>query len=307
MTRRALLSVVVAVAGLAATPATAACTLTLRSLSNVTFSSGAYSVFGASGAAQSVQFTVRHRRSDPCDYFVTFSTGSAGSYDRTMTLAGVDLHYQIYDSDSQLSVLKALPDAAAGEVIAGTFTTTATEDQDVSYYVLIPSRQVVAAGNYEDTIEVRLYEGTLASYVERDSDTIRIRAGIQEEIEVCVGCLAAFDPAAQTVQLNFGDLDEGEAQSTVARVRSNAGYEFLLHSGNRGVMQHLSYPTQVPYVLAVDGVPIDLSPNQATAAIGAGVTGADGVAFNFEVTIGSTAAAAAGDYADNIVLTVRKN
>ncbi|MDA0654270.1 MAG: spore coat protein U domain-containing protein [Proteobacteria bacterium] len=307
MMRRGLAALVIAFAGLVATPAAAACSLTLRSLSNVTFASGEYSVFGPAGAAQAVQFTVRHRRSDPCDYFVTFSTGVAGSYDRTMTLAGTDLHYQIYDSASQTHVLKALPDAAGGEVIGGTFTTTGTEDQDVSYYILISPQQVVAGGNYEDQIEVRLYEGTLAAYVERDSDSIRIRAQISDEIEVCVGCTAAFDPAAQSVQMNFGDLDEGEAQSTVARVRSNAGYEFLVHSDNRGVMAHVSYPTQVPYVLEVDGAPIDLSPNQATAAAGAGVTGVDGVGFDFKVTIGSTAAAAAGDYADNIVLTVRKN
>ncbi|MSP21263.1 MAG: hypothetical protein EXQ93_07095 [Alphaproteobacteria bacterium] len=61
---------------------------------------------------------------------------------------------------------------SAGEVIAGVFTSTALVTHDLSYYVSIPALQVVAPATYADTVVVRLYEGTLSSYTQRDSVTI---------------------------------------------------------------------------------------------------------------------------------------
>lgn len=291
----------VAIAG----QAQAQCNIDLRGVGNVRFSGAEqYSVFGTSDVVLAVQFSVRHRPSDACSYFVTFSTAAAGAYDRRMYDGLEELAYQLYDSAGQTNVLKALPDATAGEVLSGTFATAGRETQDLTYYAVIPARQVVPPGTFEDNVTLTLYEGTVASYFERDSAAVRLRAGINGEVEVCIGCFAAFDPAAQSHQMDFGELTEGETATTHTRARGNAGYVLTLASGNRGVMQHLTESTEVPYVLAVNGAAADLSGPRVDVAQTTTPTGIDGDLFEFLVTIGTTALAAAGDYEDHITVTV---
>ena len=171
-------------------------------------------------------------------------------------------------------------------------------------YAVISAGQVVPPGLYEDNITLTLYEGTVASYAERDSAAVRLRARVNGEVEVCIGCFAAFDPTAQTVAMDFGELTEGETSATLTRVRGNAGYVLTLASANCGVMAHLTETTEVPYVLAVDGVPADLTGPRVDVAQSTMPTGIDGDPFGFLVTVGTTALAAAGDYADHITVTV---
>ena len=104
--------------GLGAGPAHAVCTdLSLRSLADVGFyGADQYHVFAATETGQVIGFDVRHsNKDDPCDYFVTFSRGDSLTYDRRMTYAANELHYQIYDGPAKANVLKDIGDGCGAE------------------------------------------------------------------------------------------------------------------------------------------------------------------------------------------------
>ncbi len=291
-----------------AAPAAAACNITLRNVANVSFTSaGAYPVFAATDTGKAVAFQVRHPNNQAaCNYFVTFSKGGSATYsNRRMIFSGTELRYQIYNSAAQTAILEDVPDAAAGEVIAGVFTSTALVTHDLSYYVSIPALQVVAPATYADTVVVRLYEGTLSSYTQRDSVEIQVRGKTVATTQVCVGCVASFDTAAHSHELNFGTLETGEFKTGTVRVRSNDGYTLKLQSTNRSVLRHTSLNSAVPYTAAVNGIGVVLTGSQAVqVAHVPGVTTATGVAYDVQITVGSVAGKLAGNYTDYITVTV---
>ncbi len=289
-------------------PAAAACNISLRNLTAVSFtSSQAYPVFQASDTGKAATFQVRHPSGQPaCSYFVTFSKGGAATYSgRRMILSSTELKYQIYDSASLSSILKEVPDAVAGEVIAGTFSGTGLVTHDLSFYVNIPQQQVVAPNTYVDSITVRLYEGTLSSYTQRDSQTIQIRGQTVSTTQVCVGCVTAFDTTLHSHELNFGTLDTAEFKTGTVRVRSNDGYAIYLQSANRSVLKHATLASTVPYTATVNGTAVTLTgTSQVLIQQVSGATAAQGVVYDVKITIGSTTGALAGNYADAITVTV---
>ncbi len=294
--------------GLGTGPAHAVCTdLSLRSLADVGFyGADQYHVFAATETGQVIGFDVRHsNKDDPCDYFVTFSRGDSLTYDRRMTYAANELHYQIYDGPAKANVLKDIGDAGTNEVIAGTFTGTGRETQTQTFFVAIPPEQVLPPFDFRDDVVVRLYEGTPTSYVLRDSATIQVAAGLEHEIDICIACPGAFDAAADAQVMNFGTPQTGEERTTALRMRSNDGYTLYLQSDNRGVLRTPAEPSTIPYVLQVDGVGVNLSGRHRTeVARVPGVNGPQGDLFDLRVVIGDVANALPGEYRDHITITV---
>lgn len=240
-----------------------------------------------------------------CNYFVTFSRGGSATYNRRLATGANQLQYQLYPTSAKATVLKAIPDAVAGEVITGTFTSTALVTHDKSYYIAIPAQQVVVPGTYTDSVVVRLYEGTLASYTQRDSVTLSMKAQVVATTEMCVACTNSFDNTMHSHELNFGVLETGESKSATVRVRTNEGYALYLQSGNRSYLKHTTLNSTVRYTVEVGGVPVDLTPTSKTlAAHVPGVTAAQGTAYDVRVIIGTVTGVLAGNYSDAITLTV---
>lgn len=307
MRSRLILAALAFVLGLLPQAAQAICDMTLRSVRSVNFSgSGSYNVFATSEAGQTIFIRVRHTKSDACSYFVTFSKGQSGSYDRAMSGPGaVDLHYQFYDTPSKSNVLKEIPEATASEVLSGSFG-TAAETQDLSYYIAIAPGQMVPAGSYADSITVRLYEGTLASYTQRDQATFAVDASVDDVLQMCVvSCGAPFDPFATSRTMAFGTMNTGDWREIDLLVRGNVAYEVLFRSDNKGVMAEAGGKGEVPYTLTLNGAAVDLTSGLVTAVTGTGPTPMGGDRYHLLATIGSLSAAVAGNYQDNIAITVR--
>ena len=288
----------VALLALWAAPASAACAITLRNVSNVLFTSAqAYPIFNTGDTGQSVSFQVRHPNGQAaCNYFVTLTKGGASTYTGRRFSASPLFSYQAYLSSSLTSILKDVPDAVAGEVITGTFSSTALVTNNHTYYVNIPAQQVIPAGTYTDT-----------SVTLRDTATITMRAETVDTTQLCVGCVTAFDTNAHALEMNFGTLETGEYKTGTIRVRSNEGYTLALQSSNRSVLKHTTTPTStVPYTATVNGVGVTLTGTSAvTVATVSGVTLATGTAYDVTITIGAVAAAALpGNYTDFITVTV---
>lgn len=145
----------------------------------------------------------------------------------------------------------------------------------------------------------------MASYTQRDSQTISIRGQTVSTTQVCVGCVTAFDTTLHAHELNFGTLDTGEYKTATVRVRSNDGYAIYLQSTNRSVLKHTTLSSTVPYTATVNGITITLTgTSQVLVQQVTGATAAQGVVYDVKVTIGSTTGALAGNYADAITVTV---
>tara|TARA_R110000772_G_scaffold49123_7_gene112924 strand:+ start:16391 stop:17323 length:933 start_codon:yes stop_codon:yes gene_type:complete len=289
-------------------PAQAFCDMHLRNLSNITFRGGnGYDVFATGETGQTVFVRVRHSKSDACSYFLTFSQGQSGSYDRALSGPGTaDLHYQLYDTPSKSNVLKQIPEATSSEVLAGTFTTTDAETQEHSYYFVLPPGQMVKAGDYWDNITVRLYEGTLSSYTQRDQSSFSVEGVVKNTLQMCVvGCGAPFDPFAKSRTMAFGALHAGDMREIDLLVRGNVDYEVMFRSDNKGVMARTSGHGEVPYAFALNGAAVDLTSGRVTVALGGSPTTIDGDRYTLTATIGNLAGAAPGTYQDNIAITVR--
>lgn len=293
--------------GLSATGADAQCSVLLRNIDNIRFTgANAYRVFEPVDGELSASFDVRHRRGEACEYFVAFSTGQSGSYDRQMEGEGV-LSYLLYDSPARTNVLKDLPQATSSEVITGAFSTTAPETNSHSYIAVVPQYQVVAAGLYTDQVDLVLYEGTLTGFAERDRRTVNLRARVLADVQACFGnCGGGFDPGATSGNIDFGILEEGVARTADVWIRSNSNYSVRLQSENRGVLRHeSSYDSEVPYMLLLNGTPVDVTRVSVRFEDGVGPTSVTGVPYTLHFEIGTTASAAAGLHRDRVTLTFR--
>ncbi len=291
-------------------PASAACSITLRNVTSALFTSAqGYSIFNTGDTGQSFSFQVRHPSGQAtCNYFVTLTKGGAATYAGRRFSASPLFNYQAYTSPAMTGILKDVPDAVAGEVITGTFTSTALVTNNHTYYVNIPAQQVIAAGTYTDTnVTLKLYEGTLSNYTQRDTATITMRAQTVDTTQVCVGCVTAFDTNAHALEMNFGTLETNEFKTGTIRVRSNEGYTLKLQSTNGSLLKHTTTPTStVAYTATVNGVGVLLTGTTAvTVATVSGVTLATGTIYDVKVTIGNVAAAARpGNYTDILTVTV---
>jgi spore coat protein U-like protein len=291
--------------------ADAACNMQLDNIGNVSFAGGSgsgYDVFDTGAYPQAVPVTISNKKG-ACSYFLTFSGGQAGSYTRQMRDGGNILQYQLFDTASRSNILKDLPSATAGEILHGTLN--GREEPQHDFYLVIPQQQVVPPGVYRDTITVTLYEGSLSSYTEVRSRNVRIQAAVGEQIDVSVTDNGMpFDAGRTTRVIDFGILTEGATSIFDMLVRSNAGYSVMLESQNGGAMKILdpTDPSIVPYVFQVNGAAINLSgDNPVTVSSSTARTPPGGITHDMNVTVGAIGNATAGDYEDNITITVIAN
>lgn len=331
---------------LAASPAPAqgSCDIDLRRLDSVHWRAGpgrSYNPFSPEQYVQEEEFEVRHS-GDACDFFVTFSEGHAGSFERKMYNNGGALEYNLYNSASLDAVLKDLPGAQANEVLQGRFDSDRDDDhwhddqddddwrddddddrwdrrrgdqprrkgrqtQRLSFFVPITPLQIRPPGQYRDDLRVTLYEGTLADPIRRDERTLSIRTRIQPAVQVSIGRQGSpFDPQHTQQSLDFGELKEGEKGRAELLVRANTGYEIIMSSENRGTLRHIQDgESAVSYVFEFNGDMVNLRRPYSKVNVRGGPTDYTGDRHAINVTIGDIGGASAGRHRDAITFTVR--
>lgn len=271
-------------------------------------------------SSQQIGFTITKTKKKACSWAVTFSRGGASDYSARRLVHGSDLlPYQLYGDSALTQVLKELPEATSiNDVIEGSFTATDNQIATATYYLSIPLSTATTptyrpAGNYSDTVTLRLYEidsainPTVYSFEQTSSVTITTTMPKILDLSI-VGSGGAFDPASVSRPLNFGTLTEGATLGFDLLVRSNAGYQVTISSQNNGVMKHSTtgVTTTVPYTFTVNGTARSLVGTQAqpvSVASGGGQTSTSGIRNPGLVTIGSLTDRVAGDYTDNITVT----
>ena len=300
-----LMGVVLASAGTAG-----ACTsLQIRSLGQQTWDGSAgsgYEVFESTQLVQAVNFQVRKRGATGCDFFVTAATGSSGSFNRELQSGGALLTYNLYTSSTPANVIQDLsvgsPTVLSGTAPGGNATI------ELTFYWSADPSQVVDSLTYQDDITVSLYEGTPASSTLHDTDSVRFRTRVDDTTDLSlVNSGGGFDATDIQQNLDFQTLSEGASLGFDLLVRTNTGYDITMSSTNRGVLV-MTDPnpdgSRIPYTLRLDSAVVDLGGNTTTISGPTGATTAAGNRHVVEVEIGAIGNASAGNYGDEVTITV---
>ncbi|EQC42992.1 spore coat protein, U domain protein [Bacteriovorax sp. BSW11_IV] len=241
-------------------------------------------------------------------YFLTFSKGTANSYDRKMsnTYSG-HLLYNIYSDSSATKVLKDKSDIInSNDYLANSFKhgyATSTFHTKL----LVPTdtnAPLIRGGLYQDTVVVSLYDKRPSqSHTLQGQKTFVVQTYVPKIVDISlVDVGAPFDINDTSQTLDFGELETGEERSFDLRVQANAGYAIFFDSQNKGKMVNAS-GDKVNYTLTVDSATKSLTNANSNAASGTGVTVPGGKAHRVTVKIGNVNGQKYGQYADYITVT----
>ncbi len=284
------------------------CRLGLRT-SNVSL------VWTPSLATQQIDFTVTKVKNDSCDYVITFSKGGAGDYNRRMVSGPGALNYQLYKESSLTNILKDSSDVTgSGDAITGSFGKGTNLTQTLTYFLQIPynlatTPKLKPAGTYSDNYVVSVFNGTATDGLSAPDATaaVSLSTSVPRNVQLSlVRTGAGFDPNSTAQSLDFGTLSENAARTFDIRILTNAGFSITFSSQNQGVLQHTSpgIKTTIPYSVVVNSTTQNLKNGPVVVATGSGQTTTSGAVNPVSITIGSLKDKVAGNYADNITVTV---
>lgn len=311
MIRQSLIGFVFAVlaCSLAVPGALAACDLAITNLRQLDFTGHTgqgYEVFDKDQHSDVGEVTIE-RRSGNCSFIVGFSAGASGAFDaRRLGYGGNVLGYQLYKTAAGGSALKDIPTANESEVFTGSLS-PGQGPVTFQFHYLIPLQQIVPPGTYQDTVTVRVYEGTLQKNTLVNQGTLSLSARVPAVAEFCFGNEPIFEAAYRNACVDFGELRRAQVQSLMLHARSNTGYRITMRSPNGGALRNLdpSDPDTIPYTMQIDGAVVSLAGAVAVPALsGSGVTSAQGTEHTLTFTIGDMKGASAGSYQDVIEVTM---
>ncbi len=273
-------------------------------------SPGGYNCFSSSEYPNTVNFFLTKTKPGNRSYAVTAGpSANTGDYQRQLA-AGTDrLNYQLYTSSARSFILKAPPTATPGEVISGGGNDREGTVIPLSFTFNIPPNQLVLPGTYTDQITVSIYDRYNDNGAPFDTRTITFTVVVAAGASLSLVPSGSGFSSHSSQNMNFGSLSQGQNLGCDLLVRKNAGCSLAFSSRNGGVMKMIPTPTadQVPYSCTVSGNPLPLA-NPAQINLPAGVSPSqDGNRLPVRITIGDLGSAAAGDYQDEITITLVAN
>ncbi|MGE5538397.1 MAG: spore coat protein U domain-containing protein [Gemmatimonas sp.] len=287
--------------------AEAKCNLELQDLSSVQWrgATGAgYGAFDGSTLAQAVNFKVESEGSS-CSFFVGVVSRSSRDPGRRVLSDDYDtLSYQIYRDNTLGTILRDTPEAASSEVLSGVISNKQTVA--MQFYLSIPPLQIATPGEYEDTIEIRLYEGTVAQPILNDTKTISFKAKVPTVSELSFTG-GSFDLASRSTTLRFDPARTGATGAVSLWARSNTRYILFAESQNGGQLENLDAAETdvIRYTMQVDGYTIPLFRGVPfPVGVRTNPTTASGWQHSFNFTLGTVDTQSAGEYRDVVTITL---
>lgn len=268
---------------------------------------GGYNCFSDVVYPYTVNFTITKQRPGRQDYAVTAGpSGTTGDYNRQLASGVNRLNYQLYTTTGLNHILKAPPAAVATEVISGSRAGGSGVVIPLSFILLIPPSQLVSPGTYTDQITVSVYQSYLDTGAPLDVRTITITAVVVPGAALSLVPSGSSFSTTTSQNLNFDTLTLGQSLGCDLLVRKNTACNLTFSSLNGGVMKTIPTPTndEVPYRCSVNSDALNLA-SPARVSLPAGVSPTqDGNRLPINITIGSLGEAAAGDYQDQIIITL---
>lgn len=268
---------------------------------------GGYDCFSDTAYPNTVDFLLTKQRPGRCDYAVAAGpSANTGGYQRQLVCGAHRLNYQLYTSSALNYVLKAPPAALATDVVSGWTPGGRGTVVPLTFTLYVPPGQLVPPGTYTDQVAISVYERWNDTAPPMDSRTVTITVVVVPTAALAVVPSGAGFTGSSRQHLHFGNLQAGQRLGCDLLVRRNTACDVTFSSLHGGVMRLLPTPTddRVPYTCTVNGLPLNLSA-AARVNLPAGLSPSlDGNRLPVVVTIGDLGDAAAGDYQDEITITV---
>ena len=266
-----------------------------------------YDPFASTNGLTAVDISVRNKNKNNCTFFITVSTGQAGSYNRIASNGSSTLRYNVYGGPSAGDLpLRDISEATRSTVLSGSLN--GKETVTLRYYIDVPALQIVAQGDYRDTLEFSLYSGSQQDYQREDNQNIRITVPVIPVIDVEIAAGGVRLPLeGASVVLDFGNLEPRESRDFNLFVRGNAPYRVEIDSENRGVLRLEDFATDhntIPYEVAIDGSRRTLS---QPLLLSYGTIASGAREYRGRITIGDFDTVLRGTYSDVLTISVTAN
>ena len=270
-------------------------------------SPGGYSCFSSAEYPNTVNFTITKTEAGNRRYAVTAGpSATTGTYNRQLRSGVSRLNYQLYTTSARSFVLKAPTSATANEVISGSSNAGVGTAIPLSFTFYIPPNQLVLPGTYTDQITVSIYRSYSDTHAPVNTRTITLTVVVVPAAILSLVPSGSGFSGSTSQNLNFGTLTPGKSLGCDLLVRKNTGCNISFSSLNGGVMRLIPSPTSdaVAYSCTVNGSLLNLA-TPAQLSLPAGLSPSqEGNRLPIHITIGDPGNAAAGDYQDQITITV---
>lgn len=191
-------------------------------------------------------------------------------------------------------------------------TVNAGETVDFDFYFDPDAARILSPGTYEGTVTVRFYSswtppwsGSDAIFTLEEEKDLIISATVKESVY-----LTLTGDVKGSNKLDFGTFADGATQNVFFTVRSNKNYDIKLSSFNGGYIRNTRNPSStasvdnVAYTAKIDGS-ANLVANGSGSLTGQSAsTDTGGTAHTMRITLGAPADKHAGDYEDELTITV---
>lgn len=251
------------------------------------------------------------------DYFLAFSKGAAGSYNRrALGNTNEFLLYNVYKNPNMTGVLKEAADVLSNnDILSGSIKKDTTE---VAIFYLQPgvinSSELPLAGRYRDTLKVHAYSGTYSNAKYEMSRDQYIEFIVPKFISLSlVGKDEPHDQYKTARTIDFGELEEREFGEFDVRIVSNAGFVLKVSSLNNGVLKRVNGSganSEIAYDFFANGIAHSLrgtAVSPAAIAISEGKTLSVGAHVPVKIIIKNVSNKEPGTYQDYLTLSVISN
>jgi hypothetical protein len=176
-----------------------------------------------------------------------------------------------------------------------TLTLAAGQETQLLLWLRPDAAQWVEAGIYQHTLGLRLIRPDGAQLDYRET---RLVSEVQATARAQFG---AASGGASVARLNFDELQQGAQRSATLDVLANAAHTLSLSSSGQGQLINRQNPgARIAWTLRINGQPVPLGAGPALLASSA----RGRVRYLFEAQIGAVERVLAGDYADDLLITL---
>lgn len=264
--------------------------------------SSPYDAFSPSPSVVRAPLQIR-AKGPACAFAIGFASANDRGGDRRLAYRNSRLSYWASPDRSGTVKLGDATQDFGDRLLRGAFRGGETVI-DLPYFLFVPGGQPAAAGRYDDRLAITLYRLGGKNLRRADGADIRIRLAVEPAIEATVISDAGAGPLASgTHVLRLGDLTRGARRDFQLAIRANTEYRLCLESEHRGALRHksLGARAEIPYALTIDGAPAPLS---RPFELESRHIRFDRVRKTLTVVAGPAESALAGDYADNLKITI---
>jgi hypothetical protein len=249
------------------------------------------------GVSASVIFTVEavNQSSEPCNLSLAIESAGSSST-RYFRKVSDKLRYVVEDTDGD-DYENDIDEPRGWHSLQGGVGKT----KIITVKVKVPSGLISPAGNYSNTLSLRLYRagGSALGTVR----TATANALVEERAQVNIAGASGSWGAWSVDELDFNNLNTGETRSARVQVRATTGVTIHVVSQNKGKLKHNTLAALVPYAMKLNNVTMMLDPGPAETDVAPPVS-LDGSSYPMVVTIGDVSGRPSGTYKDLLTITV---